>query len=79
MIRKLSIEIKMSGGWLEFDKYAANITISDIFLCFEMLNLSKWDEKLVFEKYQNCKKSALSDLNDLCKNMLAQILEKEFK
>jgi len=38
------------------------IKISNVFICLEMLDVDKWNEKLVIDKYQESKRASLKTL-----------------
>ena len=46
-------------SFLKITTQGLRVTISNVFLCFEMLEVDKWNEQNVKNKYQNAKKASL--------------------
>ena len=59
LLGKLDVKI---NSYFHLKEEGVDITLKDIFLCFEMLKVSEWNEKVVIDKYQQNKQSQLKTL-----------------
>ena len=56
-----NLDVKINS-YFNLKEEGVDIVLKDIFLCFEMLKVSEWNEKVVIDKYQQNKQSQLKTL-----------------